>query len=399
MIREQFSWCPSAGLNFRSMTLIRLTRQELYQQVWIDPMVRVAKRLGMSDRGLAKLCERIHIPTPPRGYWAKRAHDHPAGRPTLTGSPDEVIDFHLPDAPATVPPDYSTMPEYAREMSPEWRISVPVSLSLKEPLVLRAKVAMLNPRRSFTYEELRHLSFHKRSLESPGPGHLAIFVSTPQIPRALRLMQALIAALHARGYRIAIEGQSTAVYVLDERQEVALIERFTHHRRRDGTHAGNVPSGRLHLRVGGFGESGIKDEPQLRIEDQLNDFIKDLVASAMKSKDARHRENMRRSSWLLEDARRRKAEQAQRTEALRVETLLRAAEQMTAYQLLSDLLHQLESQSKSGASSEERVRAMAWIALGRAHLDQNHPVRQLLRTPMPVAPMQEAREMPWNWRG
>ena len=51
---------------------IRLTRQELYDQVWSTPMRKLATLYGLSDVGLAKICESHNIPRPPRGYWAKK---------------------------------------------------------------------------------------------------------------------------------------------------------------------------------------------------------------------------------------------------------------------------------------------------------------------------------------
>jgi len=48
-----------------------LTREELYAQVWTEPMTKLAQRYGLSDRGLAKTCDRMGIPVPGRGYWAK----------------------------------------------------------------------------------------------------------------------------------------------------------------------------------------------------------------------------------------------------------------------------------------------------------------------------------------
>ena len=47
-----------------------LTREELYAQVWAEPMTKLAQRYGLSDRGLAKICTRTGIPVPGRGYWA-----------------------------------------------------------------------------------------------------------------------------------------------------------------------------------------------------------------------------------------------------------------------------------------------------------------------------------------
>lgn len=48
-----------------------MTREELFKLVWAQPVKRVAKQVGMSDRGLAARCEKFNIPLPPRGYWAK----------------------------------------------------------------------------------------------------------------------------------------------------------------------------------------------------------------------------------------------------------------------------------------------------------------------------------------
>lgn len=46
-------------------------REELYKLVWTAPISEVARRLGVSDVGLAKLCRRAAIPLPGRGYWAR----------------------------------------------------------------------------------------------------------------------------------------------------------------------------------------------------------------------------------------------------------------------------------------------------------------------------------------
>ncbi|KAA3636067.1 MAG: hypothetical protein DWP92_10095, partial [Armatimonadetes bacterium] len=49
-----------------------MTRQELYDLVWSEPMRKVAPRFYCSDSWLAKICRRCGVPTPPRGYWAKK---------------------------------------------------------------------------------------------------------------------------------------------------------------------------------------------------------------------------------------------------------------------------------------------------------------------------------------
>jgi hypothetical protein len=50
---------------------IVLTRRDLYDLVWSKPMRDLAAELGISDVGLAKVCDRHRVPKPERGYWNK----------------------------------------------------------------------------------------------------------------------------------------------------------------------------------------------------------------------------------------------------------------------------------------------------------------------------------------
>jgi len=65
------------------MGQIILTGQELYNRAWSTPLDRLARELGLSGRGLGKLCARCNIPVPPRGYWAKRAAGKRVSQPPL----------------------------------------------------------------------------------------------------------------------------------------------------------------------------------------------------------------------------------------------------------------------------------------------------------------------------
>lgn len=57
--------------------MAKLTREELYALVWDRPMTRLAKEFGLSDAALHKICRKHEIPTPPLGYWAKKAYGKP----------------------------------------------------------------------------------------------------------------------------------------------------------------------------------------------------------------------------------------------------------------------------------------------------------------------------------
>jgi|HubBroStandDraft_1064217.scaffolds.fasta_scaffold01793_15 integrase len=61
----------------------RISRRDLYELIWSEPTTSLARRFGISDVGLAKVCRRSDIPSPPRGYWAKVAAGNPIQRPEL----------------------------------------------------------------------------------------------------------------------------------------------------------------------------------------------------------------------------------------------------------------------------------------------------------------------------
>ena len=54
-----------------------VSREQLYEQVWSKPMTKVAAEYGVTSTALKKACDRHQIPTPERGYWAKREHGKP----------------------------------------------------------------------------------------------------------------------------------------------------------------------------------------------------------------------------------------------------------------------------------------------------------------------------------
>lgn len=70
------------------------SRQDLYDQVWSEPIRAVASRLGVSDVWLKKCCAKADIPVPQRGYWAKLHAGKPIVRAKLPlralGQPDSV---------------------------------------------------------------------------------------------------------------------------------------------------------------------------------------------------------------------------------------------------------------------------------------------------------------------
>ena len=82
-----------------------VTREELYQQVWAEPMIKVAARYEVSSNYLARVCECIlNVPRPPRGFWAKLSVGKAPKRPSLPAArPGEVLKWAKGD-PVPDPP-------------------------------------------------------------------------------------------------------------------------------------------------------------------------------------------------------------------------------------------------------------------------------------------------------
>jgi len=72
---------------------IKLDRTQLFARVWSQPVAKLAQEWGLSGPGLKKICRRMQVPVPPRGYWAKLRAGHRARRP------------HLPSLPAGAEPE------------------------------------------------------------------------------------------------------------------------------------------------------------------------------------------------------------------------------------------------------------------------------------------------------
>jgi len=47
-------------------------RVDLYNEVWNQPLVKLSRKYGISDVRLGKVCRKLKIPHPGRGYWAKK---------------------------------------------------------------------------------------------------------------------------------------------------------------------------------------------------------------------------------------------------------------------------------------------------------------------------------------
>ncbi|WP_409561739.1 hypothetical protein [Hyphomicrobium sp. MC8b] len=112
-----------------------MTREELYELVWQKPISRLAEEFSISGNGLSKICDRLDVPYPPRGYWAKKA----AGRP--------VVEFKLPPRKDGVPQGADIYPTPAkRGLPPEAEKSAATAAEKVIGIVVPEGLDALHPR-------------------------------------------------------------------------------------------------------------------------------------------------------------------------------------------------------------------------------------------------------------
>jgi hypothetical protein len=90
-----------------------LTRSQLYELVWAEPMLKVAARFEVSSSYMARVCTLMNVPRPERGYWAKLAVGQIPPKPELPElrPGDQMIwnrngisTTHIQDRPLPQPP-------------------------------------------------------------------------------------------------------------------------------------------------------------------------------------------------------------------------------------------------------------------------------------------------------
>jgi len=375
-------------------------RAQLYREVWTEPARVVAKRYGISDVGLAKVCRRYGIPKPGLGYWAQHHVGKAPAPPPLPPAESaalETVFFQSGDQESPK----RDVPEYEREKDPEWLIKVPPDLVLSHPLV-KAAAAALHRAAKRPAQSVRWAERYRANLVNAGDGCLDLAVSKPLIPRALRIMQALLSALEKRRYAVSINEKSeTIVEVLGEEFQIALNERQKQVKVDHRYGSGNElePSGQLRLRIGpDYSSSGIADDPPRLIEDLLNRFIAGLVRRAVEAKRQRAVQQDRERRWRVHDDERRVRDQARHSDELRRRRLRVLASRWVQHRRTSGFVSSVDRRIlETALEGESKEAATRWVEWARENLRKTDPIDVLLKEPWPTAPLPPPMSMPWNW--
>lgn len=179
------------------------TRAEFYDMVWSKPMTHLAKDFVLSDVALHKVCRKHDIPTPPLGWWAKKA----AGKP--------VKQTPLPKAKANAS-DQVTIA--AGELRPESEL---IATARENARVLASSITNdaerpTDPIIDRTLAQLRKAkpSSINGLVEADGQNVIKANVAPASIDRLNLALNRIVAAADALGIKL-VRGEKSANFISD----------------------------------------------------------------------------------------------------------------------------------------------------------------------------------------
>jgi hypothetical protein len=365
-------------------------RQTLYSEVWADPVTIVAARYGVSDVALAKTCRRLHIPLPGRGYWDKKKAGRAPAPPPL---PDLAAEDEAGGERLSPPRCQRCTPgaaERKEKASGVQEIRVAERLSRPHALVAAARNLLGGPGSPEAFVSCQ---------DQPC---LDLDVSRGALPRALRIMDALLKALEERGHLVDV----TAPWVRDSYRSspdllpgvtrIQVGEEWIHVGVREGYTRIEVrrplewaaawggyalervrkPTGRLSLFISNA-PSGYRatwsDGEKQRVEDCLGSFVAYLPLVAAKRTEERLERERRHREWLEVERRRQEEEARRHEEERRRQALMdvlerwRLARDIRAF--VGEVQSALPHAQNAGASDAATRELLTWALAYASEVD------------------------------
>jgi hypothetical protein len=351
-------------------------RESLYEEVWQNPVSKVAEKYGISDVALAKVCRKLRIPVPGRGYWARKAAGYKFKPVPLRSFPNAPTLYHsLIARPPKLPNDPSDpeLQQIAEVEAKQWPVP-----DFQHPLIERAS-GLLHHGKLDGYGRLQCPS-NKRCLD--------ICISADLLDRALNAMNIVILGLEEQGLEVVVTENSTSVVAFGQTIRFGIEEDLQLKEKRQeasysGTKTVNVfeRSGRLAFRVwskatGGRAHWG--DGKVKRLEKLLPLCIGGILRQARLHRLEDERKKAQAAEWERQRIEREERERKEREEQKRFESLEECASAWQRAQHIRHFICALEHacEAKGEQSGPETERGK-WIQWARGKADWLDPLTRL----------------------
>lgn len=342
-----------------------ITREQLYELVWSQTRSSVAKKFGIADNEVVKLCKKLQVPIPPAGYWqrVKFGKNIPA-RPPLSNhfSGESFLAIAVHDKGIA-----SALDILQQEIESDQRLKliVPNKLTAPDHLILKAKVSLADALKGPWYRDGERVC--------TSSNHLRIGVSKQNIDRALRIMDVLIKALKTRGHTFQIDANCSYLVILGQKIEISMFEIAKRVEVQDkyGTRRDLKLTGKLALCIKRRYENRQWVDGKTPLEGQVPKLIAALEIEGQKLKA--YQEELERG-WerqRIEAEKRRQIEEIKAKEIRDFKRLIAEANQWRQAEMIRSYINQLEKNGyKKGIEPTEFV---GWIEWARKKVDWLDP--------------------------
>jgi hypothetical protein len=280
-----------------------LTRQELYDLVWENPLSKLAKKYNLSDNGLRKVCKKLDIPLPKNGYWQKIQYNKKVSKEKLpvNNSVETSITLKFRDNSETIiNGEGNELNHLTKELQNVLKDTIvfPEKLTRPHQLIIDAKNDLKTKEPSYQH--------NIKGLLNTSSGILNITVAPPSVKRALLFMDVFIKALQKRGHKITVK-EGTKIVIDNIEIGIGLRERL---KRKivKGTYYDSTelyPSNILSLSLYVYPAKDWTDTDTSKLEDKIPNIIAKLELQAIEEK----RKAIERELWHIEYERQRKIEE------------------------------------------------------------------------------------------
>lgn len=280
-----------------------LTRQELYDLVWENPLSKLAKKYNLSDNGLRKVCKKLDIPLPKNGYWQKIQYNKKVSKEKLpvNNTVETSITLKFRDNSETIiNGEGNELNHLTKELQTVLKDTIvfPEKLTRPHQLIIDAKNDLKTKEPSYQHNII--------GLLNTSSGILNITVAPPSVKRALLFMDVFIKALQKRGHKITVK-EGTKIVIDNIEMGIGLRERL---KRKiiKGTYYDSTklyPSNVLSLSLYVYPAKDWTDTNTSKLEDKIPNIIAKLELQAIEEK----RKAIERELWHIEYERQRKIEE------------------------------------------------------------------------------------------
>jgi len=373
-------------MNDKSMIV---NRNELYEQVWSEPVSRLAPKYGISDVGLKKICKKLNLPTPPLGYWTKIQHNIRVEKTPLPRLKRGEPQIHTIQKFELNSKDNFEFSEEAKEIISEFGpIKVPERLTSPHPLVRKTRDALLKAKSD------KYGILHNWRIK-----HLNVRVSAGLLSRALRIMDCLIKFFEKQGFEVSIGNQNestgTGVIIFEEKIKFYIQEKShrtdhipTEKEKEDlkRWHYASFdkydynPSGKLTLKIDAWSASGVRkrwsDGKIQRVEKFLTEFVVNMVKVADIKRTDRIEREERMRRWEEERKRQAELERLRQIEAEHLRELENQANRWLKSKQLREYIYAVVDAASERGFSINDDPLKSWLNWANNHAKNMDPLNK-----------------------